>query len=390
MSMKRVCLLGSTGSIGRQALDIIAAFPDRFLVDALSAHSQVELLAQQARRFDARVAIIMREELLPALRAALAGSRTRAEAGMSGLEEAAASSDNEVVLTAMVGAVGLLPLLAAVRAGKCIALANKEPLVAAGHLVMASATRYGATLLPVDSEPSAIFQCLQGQHRGGLKRILLTASGGALQHMSSEELAQVTPQAALRHPTWSMGDKITIDSATLMNKGLEVIEAHWLFGVPLSAIDIIIHPQSIVHSLIEFHDGTLLAQLGSPSMRTPIQYALSYPERLAQNWAPLDLFTQGALSFAAPDFSRFPAPALARRAALAGGSMPTCLNAANEVAVNAFLQGHIRFTDIACLVERALEGHEAITKPDLTSVLAVDQEVRKEVARWVGLPAYSR
>ena len=381
--MKTVCLLGSTGSIGCQALDIIGAFPERFAIFALSAHSRVELLAAQARQFNARVAVIMREELAPALRQALAGTPTRVLAGMAGLIEAAADPAYDLLLTGMVGADGLLPLLAAARAGKTIALANKEPLVAAGELVMGAVKSGGATLIPVDSEPSAIFQCLHGQQRAGLTRLWLTASGGALKALSAEELERVTPEQALRHPTWAMGRKITVDSATLMNKGLEVIEAYWLFDVPITAIEIVIHPQSIVHSLVEFRDGSLLAQLGMPSMRTPIQYALGYPERLPHNWAPLDLRTLGTLSFSAPDFSRFPCLALAREAALAGGTMPTCLNAANEAAVDAFLNHQIGFTDIPRLVARALSMHENLPHPTLDDVLAVDRETREEVTEWI-------
>ena len=381
--MKSVCVLGSTGSIGRQTLDIISAFPDRFRVTALTADSQVERLAAQARQFHPQYAVIMREELAPALREALAGCDTRVLAGLDGLQEVAVDPACDIVIAAMVGAIGLLPLLAAISAGKTIALANKEPIVAAGQLIMEAVAEHHATLLPVDSEPSAIFQCLQGQHRGGLARVLLTASGGALKNLTPEQLAHVTPEQALRHPTWEMGSKITIDCATLMNKGLEVIEAHWLFGLPLGDIQIVIHPQSIVHSLVEFRDGSLLAQLGMPSMRTPIQYALGYPERLPHNWAPLDLFTTDTLTFAAPDFSRFPCPMLARQAALEGGTMPACLNAANEVAVAAFLEHRIGFPDIPRLVERAMAAHRSIARPSLETILAMDHAVREEVARWV-------
>jgi len=380
--MKSVCLLGSTGSIGRQALDIVAAFPNRFRVAALSADSRIELLAEQARRFHAPAAVIMREELAPALRDALAGTEIRVLAGMEGLCEIAVNPEADIVLAGMVGVAGLLPLLAAARAGKTIALANKEPIVAAGELLMREVTEHGATLIPVDSEPSAIFQCLQGQDRGGLARLLLTASGGALRDLTSDQLERVTPEQALRHPTWEMGPKITVDSATLMNKGLEVIEARWLFGVPLERIDIVIHPQSIVHSLVEFRDGSLLAQLGVPSMRTPIQYALGYPERLPRNWAPLDLAKAGNLTFSAPDFSRFPCLALARAAALAGGTAPTCLNAADEAAVAAFLAGHIGFTDISRLVERALAAYSPTSHPTLDEILTVDRAVRAKVAEW--------
>jgi len=383
--MKSVCLLGSTGSIGCQSLDIIAAFPDRFRVFALAADSQVELLAEQARRFNADAVVIYREELLPQLREALAGTPTRILAGMDGLLEVAGAPQCDILLAAMVGAAGLLPLLAAAHAGKIIALANKEPIVAAGHLVMEAVAAGGAQLIPVDSEPSAIFQCLQGQDRGGLVRLLLTASGGALKDLTTEQLARVTPEAALRHPTWRMGRKITVDSATLMNKGLEVIEAHWLFAMPLERIGIVIHPQSVIHSLIEFRDGSLLAQLGMPSMRTPIQYALGYPERLAHNWAPLDLLQVATLTFAPPDFSRFPCLELARQAAMTGGSLPACLNAANEVAVAAFLAGQIGFLDIPRLVERALAAHAPLPCPSLDEVLTVDQVIREEVGRWIGV-----
>jgi 1-deoxy-D-xylulose-5-phosphate reductoisomerase len=379
--MRSICLLGATGSIGSQALDIIAAFPSRFRITALAAHSQVELLADEARRFKVQTAVIAREELLPELQHALAGSGIRALAGMDGLLEVAAGN-YDILLAAMVGAAGLLPLLKAAECGKTIALANKEPIVAAGGLVMQAVEDGGATLIPVDSEPSAIFQCLQGQDRPALAKILLTASGGPLKALTPEQLEKVTPEAALRHPTWSMGAKITVDSASLMNKGLEVIEAHWLFDMPLAQIGVVIHPQSIIHSLVEFHDGSLLAQLGIPTMRTPIQYALSYPERLPHNWAPLDLQQIGTLTFDAPDFSRFPCLALAREAALQSGTMPTCLNAADEAAVAAFLAGQIGFMDIPRLVERALEAHHRIAEPTLDDVLAVDQSVREQVADW--------
>jgi 1-deoxy-D-xylulose-5-phosphate reductoisomerase len=374
-------LLGSTGSIGCQTLDVIAAFPDRFRVTALSAYSQVDLLADQARRFHASTAVIAREDLIPALREALAGTHTRVLGGMEGLCEVAANPAADMVVTAMVGAAGLLPLLAAAKAGKTIALANKEPLVAAGELVMAAVQEGQATLIPVDSEPSAIFQCLQGQDRCGLAKIILTASGGALKGLSPEQLERVTPEEALNHPTWRMGRKITIDSATLMNKGLEVIEAHWLFDVPIAQIHITIHPQSIVHSLVEFQDGSLLAQCGIPSMCTPIQYALGYPERLPHNWAPLDLEAVGTLTFQQPDFSRFPAPALARQAAAVGGTATTCLNAANEEAVIAFLDHHIGFMEIPRLVEKALTAHTPIPHPTLEQVLETDRKVRESVRR---------
>ena len=375
--MKSICLLGSTGSIGRQTLDIVAAFPEQFRVTSLAADSQVELLAAQALRFHADTVVIYREELLPQLRELLAGTDTRILAGMDGLCEIACESNCDLVLTAMVGGVGLKPLLAAAAAGKVIALANKEPLVAAGNIVMQTVKDGGATLIPVDSEPSAIFQCLQGQDVAGLDHILLTASGGALKDLTDAELERVTPEQALRHPTWQMGAKITIDSATLMNKGLEVIEACHLFNLPLEKVRIIIHPQSIVHSLVAFCDGSLLAQLGTPTMRTPIQYALGYPSRLPHNWAPLDLMQVGELSFSAPDFSRFPCLRLAHQAARTGGSLPVVLNAANEVAVAAFLEHRIPFLALPRIIEEALNAHQLITQPTLDEIFAVDHETRQ-------------
>lgn len=381
--MKSICILGSTGSIGRQALEIVAAFPDRFRVTAVAADRQVDLLAAQARRFGAARAVIMREALLPALRDALAGTDTEALCGMEALVDTAADPESDTVLAAMVGAAGLLPVMAAAAQGKRIALANKEPIVAAGPLMLDAVARGGAMLLPVDSEPSAIFQCLQGQDRGGLARLVLTASGGPFRGYTPEQLATVTPEQALDHPTWRMGQKITVDSATLMNKGLEVIEARWFFDLPLDHIDIVIHPQSIIHSLVEFQDGSLLAQLGMPSMCTPIQYALSYPERLPHNWAPLDLARIGTLQFQAPDFSRFPCLALARQAGNIGGTMPAVLNAANEVAVSAFLDHRIGFMEIPCVIERLMAKHTPMASPTLDDILAVDRETRELADAWV-------
>lgn len=382
--MKSICVLGSTGSIGRQTLDIVAAFPLHFRVTSLAADSQVELLAAQARRFRADTAVIYRAELLPALRELLAGSETRVLTGMEGLCEIAAASDCDLVLTAMVGGIGLQPLLAAAAAGKTIALANKEPIVMAGEIIMEAVRCGNATLIPVDSEPSAIFQCLQGQDIAGIDHILLTASGGALKNLTDTELAHVTPEQALQHPTWQMGAKITIDSATLMNKGLEVIEASHLFGMALEKVRIIIHPQSIIHSLVAFRDGTLLAQLGAPTMHTPIQYALGYPARLLHNWAPLDLLQVGELSFSPPDFTRFPCLRLAHQAARTGCSLPVVLNAANEVAVAAFLAHKISFLAIPRLIEEMLNAHHIIAQPTLEDIFAIDGETRRITQEHIG------
>jgi len=374
--MRKLAVFGSTGSIGRQALEVAAAFPEELEITSLVAGHNVEVLAEQVRRCRARLAVVADEGRWRELKELLAGVPVEVLAGEEGLA-AAVEDESDLVLAAIVGVAGLKPTLAALRAGKDVALANKETMVTAGPLVRAEARQRGAKILPVDSEHSAIFQCLQAGAPREVRRLLLTASGGPFRTWPKEKLARVTAAEALRHPNWRMGAKITVDSATLMNKGLEVIEARWLFDVPLERIEVLVHPESIVHSLVEFVDGAVVAQLGPPDMRLPIQYALLYPRRLASPWPRLDL-TGRALTFAAPDGDRFPCLALARTAAEKGGTFPAVLNGANEVAVAEFLAGRLSFPGIAQVVEQVLASHLPVAEPDLTQVLAADAWAREK------------
>ena len=375
---RKLAILGATGSIGKSTLDLIERNPDRFEVTAVTAATNVEALAQIARRTGAGLAVIADEARLPELRGHLAGTDCRAAAGEEALVEAAAG-EAELVIAAIVGCAGLRPTMAAVEAGRTVALANKEALVTAGALMTDAAARNGATLLPVDSEHNAIFQCLAGNRREQVSRIILTASGGPFRTASAETIGAATPAQAVAHPNWSMGAKISVDSATLMNKGLELIEAHYLFGLPSNRLDVVIHPQSVIHSMVEFVDGSVLAQLGSPDMRIPIAYALAWPERMETPALRLDLASIGRLDFEAPDLERFPSLRLARDALEARGAAPIVLNAANEVAVASFLAGSIRFGDIARLVEDAL-GEMAFSPPQsVGDVLEVDRRTRDRV-----------
>lgn len=383
--MKAITLLGSTGSIGTQTLDIVSQYPDQFRLVGLAAGRNVALLAQQVRQFRPEIVAICDAEQLPLLKEAIADLDPQPIllGGEAGVVEVARYGDAEAVVTGIVGCAGLLPTLAAIQAGKDIALANKETLIAGGPVVLPLLQKHGVKLLPADSEHSAIFQCLQGVPAGGLRRILLTASGGAFRDLPVEKLASVTVADALKHPNWSMGQKITIDSATLMNKGLEVIEAHYLFGVDYDAIDIVIHPQSIIHSLIELQDTSVLAQLGWADMRLPLLYALSYPERIATDWEKLDLVKAGNLTFREPDHQKYPCMNLAYAAGRAGGTMPAVLNAANEQAVALFLAAKIRFLDIPHLIETVCDRHQAHhqTHPTLEDIIELDQWARQEVLR---------
>ena len=383
--MQRVLtILGSTGSIGRSTLDVVRRHRDRYRVAALCAHSQVDVLAAQCAEFRPQLAVIgdaARAAELAARLAALA-LPTRVASGPAALAEAAALPEADTVMAAIVGAAGLLPTLAAVEAGKRVLLANKEALVMAGPIFVDAVRRHGATLLPIDSEHNAVFQSLPAGYAGelgaaGVRRILLTASGGPFRTTPPELLARVTPEAACAHPNWVMGRKISVDSATMMNKGLEVIEAHYLFNAPASAIEVVIHPQSVVHSLVAYADGSVIAQLGNPDMRTPIAHALAYPQRIDAGVAPLDLFAVGRLEFEAPDLARFPCLRLAYAALEAGGSAPAVLNAANEVAVAAFLEHRLPFTGIAALVEDVLQAIPAAPVGDLAAVTAADGEARR-------------
>ncbi|MBI3288924.1 MAG: 1-deoxy-D-xylulose-5-phosphate reductoisomerase [Elusimicrobia bacterium] len=362
--MKNVAILGSTGSIGVNALNVIREMPEHLRVFGLAAHSNAALVAEQAEEFGAKAVSMFDAKAATALKARLNGLAKHLSPGVEGLCDLASHPDVDVVLTSVVGGVGFAPLLAAIRAGKIIALANKEPMVMAGAQFMREAERWNARIVPVDSEPSAIFQCVQGLNPDPraaaplktIKRVILTASGGAFANYKGD-LSEVTAAQALRHPTWRMGKKITVDCATLMNKGFELIEIMNLFGLRREQVEIVIHPQSIFHSGVEFSDGSVLAQMGPPDMRLPIQYGMTYPERAGRVIEPLDLVKAGTLEFRAPDFSRFPCLALAREAAHKGGGMPAVLSAADEIAVEAFLAGRIRFTDIPRVVEKSMAAY---------------------------------
>lgn len=381
--MKAITLLGSTGSIGTQTLDIVAQYPEQFRIVGLTAGRNVTLLAQQIRLFRPEIVAIGDEDKLQELQEAIADIdyQPMILVGETGVVEVARYGDAEVVVTGIVGCAGLLPTIAAIQAGKDIALANKETLIAGGPVVNPLIEKHGVKILPADSEHSAIFQCLQGVLPGGLRRIILTASGGAFRDLPVEKLAEVTVADALKHPNWSMGQKITIDSATLMNKGLEVIEAHYLFGMDYDDIDIVIHPQSIIHSLIELQDTSVLAQLGWPDMRLPLLYALSWPERIHTDWKPLDLVKAGNLTFREPDHEKYPCMQLAYAAGRAGGSMPAVLNAANEQAVALFLEEKIQFLDIPKLIEMTCDKHQQdnCESPGLDDILVADKWARQEV-----------
>ncbi len=372
---RTLSILGATGSIGASTLDLIRRERDQWRVVALTANCQAGELAKLAREFSAEVAVVADESCLPDLRAALAGSGIEAAGGAAALVEAA-SRPADLTLAAIVGTAGLAPTMSAIERGKTVALANKEALVSAGGVMTAAVARHGATLLPVDSEHNAIFQCLTGNDLADVRAITLTASGGPFREWSAEQLAQATPAQAVRHPNWDMGAKISVDSATMFNKGLELIEAHHLFPVGLDRLRIVVHPQSVVHSLVEYRDGSTLAQLGPSDMRVPIANVLAWPQRMDTPCVPLDLAALGELTFRAPDEDRFPATRICREAAEAGGAAPAVLNAANEVAVAAFLAGHIGFTRIAQMVEDVLARFAPTAPSSLAEVIALDAEAR--------------
>ncbi|MBK1678778.1 1-deoxy-D-xylulose-5-phosphate reductoisomerase [Rhodocyclus tenuis] len=381
--MQNLTILGSTGSIGVSTLDVVRRHPQRYRVLALCAHRQVDKLFAQCIEFQPRFAVVADLLLAGQLRERLlaAGCTTMVEFGPEALCRLASLPEVDAVMAAIVGAAGLEPTLAAVRAGKKVLLANKEALVMAGAVFIREVCESGAVLLPIDSEHNAIFQSLPANYRGdmaesGVSGLLLTASGGPFRRTPVADLVHVTPDQACAHPKWSMGRKISVDSATMMNKGLEMIEARWLFNVPADNIQVVIHPQSVIHSLVQYVDGSVLAELGNPDMRTPIAHALAYPERIASGVAPLDLFAIARLEFEAPDFERFPCLALAYRALKAGGSAPATLNAANEVAVEAFLDGRIGFTEISRIIAGVLEALPAVDVATLESVLAADRAAR--------------
>lgn len=377
MNRQSVALLGSTGSIGVSTLEVVAAHPDRFEVVALSASKNVERLREQIRRFRPRRVALLDAALAKDLAKSPDAAGVEVFAGPAGLLEMIRAERFDVCVNALVGAAGLVPTLAAIAQCRRLAIANKESLVVAGEIVMREAQTHGVEVLPVDSEHAALHQCLAGRARGDIKRVVLTASGGPFRELGADAMARVTVGEALRHPTWRMGEKITIDSATLFNKGIELIEAKWLFGVPHAALDVVVHRESVVHAMIEFADGTLIAQLSAPDMRLPIQYALTYPDRLAAPWPRLDLARIGALHFEAPDPARFPCLALAYDALVEGGTMPAVLNAANEVAVNGFLGEVISFGRIPEIIERVMARHENTAYPDLDTIFAADRWARE-------------
>ncbi|MDB5706683.1 MAG: 1-deoxy-D-xylulose 5-phosphate reductoisomerase [Sphingomonas bacterium] len=374
--VKTVTILGATGSVGGSTLDLIEREPERFEVLALTANCDADKLAKAAIRTNARRAVVADETCLADLRAALAGTGIETAGGAKAIRETAAMGA-DWTMAAIVGCAGLEPVMAAVEQGGTVVLANKEPLVSAGDVILAAAARYGATLLPADSEHNAIFQCFDAARADRVRRIILTASGGPFRDWSTEQMRGVTPEQAVAHPNWSMGAKISIDSATMMNKGLELIEAARLFPVPADRIEIILHRQSVIHSMVEYVDGSVLAQLGPPDMRTPIAHCLAWPDRMETPMAPLDLIAIGRLDFEAPDPVRFPALALARRALDAGGARPAILNAANEVAVAAFLARHIGFLEIAAIVADTLDRYDPPAPETLDDVLTVDAEARR-------------
>jgi len=381
--MKKIGILGSTGSIGVSTLDICAAYPDRFQVVTLTAGNNLARLEEQIRRFRPLQVAVIADEAAAQLRNRLGSHGPEVLSGVEGLIACACHPEQEMVVSAIVGAAGLVPTMAAIEAGKDIALANKETLVTAGPLVMDAIVRHGVRLFPVDSEHSAIFQSLEGHRKDEVRRLILTASGGPFHKKSLAELQTVTREDALAHPNWSMGRKITIDSATMMNKGLEVIEARWLFDVPAERIAVHIHPQSIVHSLVEYIDGAVIAQLGIPDMKTPIAYALSYPRRLALTLPPLDLCALRCLTFEEPDLEKFPCLALSYQALEVGGTAPAVLNAANEVAVDAFLREEIAFLDIPELIRAVLENHQVSALTRIDEVLKADLWGRQEARRLI-------
>ena len=382
MTLRRVTVLGSTGSIGASTLDVVARHPDRFELHALSGNRSVQALFDQCAQFQPPYAVMACPDSAGQLEAKLrdAGLSTRVLAGEAGLSDIAADPAVDVVMAAIVGATGLEPTLAAARAGKTVLLANKEALVMAGHLFMSAVADSGATLLPIDSEHNAIFQCLPGKARGvgtdGVSKVLLTASGGPFREWSREQMAAVTPEQACAHPNWSMGKKISVDSATLMNKGLELVEACWLFDLDSEQVEVVVHPQSIIHSMVQYVDGSVLAQLGNPDMRTPIAHALGWPERIGSGVADLDIIDVGRLDFERPDTARFPCLDLARAAVRAGGTAMAQLNAANEEAVAAFLEGRIGFLDIPRVTEAVLELAESSEPSSLDVVKQADSHAR--------------
>ena len=385
MSMKNIAILGSTGSIGTQTLEVVQSNAEELSVVALAAGTSVDLMERQIREFHPLVAAMWSEEAAADLRVRVADLPVKIVAGMEGLLEIARMPESDVLVTAIVGMIGIRPTIAAIRAGKDIALANKETLVTAGHIIMPLAKECGVSILPVDSEHSAIFQSLNGEPRERIEKIILTASGGPFRGRTREELQHIQVEDALKHPNWSMGRKITIDSSTLVNKGLEVMEAKWLFDVELSQIQVVVHPQSIIHSAVQYVDGAIIAQLGVPDMKLPIQYALFYPDRRPMSGGRVDFFALGGITFEEPDTDTFRGLSLAYRAAAAGGSMPTVFNAANEKAVALFLDRKLSYPGITELIEETMEHHKVILNPTVEEILAAEAESYEFIAGKVSM-----
>lgn len=380
--MKKIAILGSTGSIGTQTLQVVENQKD-IEVTALAAGSSIELLEKQIRQFKPRIACVWKEDKAKELKMAVRDLPVRIVSGMEGLIEAATEAEAELVVTAVVGMIGIRPTIAAMEAGKDIALANKETLVTAGHIIMPLAKERGVRILPVDSEHSAIFQCLNGEKQNSIHKILLTASGGPFRGKTRKELEHVTVEEALRHPNWSMGRKITIDSSTMVNKGLEVMEAKWLFGVSMDQVQVVVQPKSVIHSMVEFEDGAVMAQLGTPDMKLPIQYALFYPERRFLPGERMDFWSLGQITFEKPDMENFPGLKLAYRAGKIGGTLPTVFNAANERAVAKFLNREISYLTITDMIEGAMNGHTVKEKPTLEEILEAEAEAYEYIeSRW--------
>ncbi len=383
--MKNIVILGSTGSIGRSSLEVIDKFPDRFRVVGLAAGRNLPILMEQIERWRPRLVAVHDEDIYKQLKSKIGGTKPEILCGIDGICSVAENGDADTVISAIVGSAGLLPTISAIRAKKTVALANKETLVMAGDIVMSEVKKHGAVLLPVDSEHSAIFQCMRGYEHDSVKKIILTASGGPFVGKSADELENVSPENALKHPNWSMGRKITIDSATLMNKGLEVIEARHLFDLPPEKIDVLIHPQSIVHSIVEFNDGSCIAQLSKPDMKGPIAYALSYPERLQDVIDTVEWEKLSALTFKKPDNKAFPCLSIAYAALKTGGTMPAVLNASNEIAVAAFLDGIIGFNRIPAIIKKVMDFHKLQPADSIDVVLEADRWAREETKSVIGL-----
>ncbi|MFA6356088.1 MAG: 1-deoxy-D-xylulose-5-phosphate reductoisomerase [Candidatus Omnitrophota bacterium] len=381
--MKKISILGSTGSIGTNALDVIARHPREFSVTGLAAHSNSDLLIKQARKFRPKTVAICDESKANRVRKALSGAGIKVLGGYEGVNELAGYDDADIALVSIVGAAGLIPTLRAIHAVKTVALANKEPLVMAGQIITSMARQRGVRILPVDSEHSAIFQCLHGHNREDIRKIYLTGSGGPLKNVDAKKFHALSPEEVVNHPRWKMGKKISVDSATLMNKGLEIIEAKWLFGVGVDKIDVLIHPEAIIHSMVEFVDGSIMAQLSQTDMRLPITYAFSYPGRVKSVLPALDFIKLGKFTFSPPDFKKFPCLKMAYDAAKKGGSDPVVLNAANEEAVLAFLDKKIRFTKIPAIIEKVLSSHKTAKEPSLNEILEIDAWARQQARRLI-------